>query len=86
MSEIDKKKTSAPQSKSGEGQPIETYRDDLYEERKETLGNYLKSQTSGEQYEVPESGNQILRKEHKNKFSISNEPSEFSIIDDEGRP
>ena len=86
MSEIDKKKTSAPESKSGSDQPIETYRDDLYEERKETLGNYLKSQTSGEQYEVPESGKQILRKEHKNKFGISGDPSEFSIIDDEGRP
>ena len=88
MSEIDKEKTSAPASKSGDDQqPIQTYSDDLYVERKETLGNYLKSQTSGEQYQVPESGKQILRKEHKNTFGISNDVnSEFSVMDDEGRP
>ena len=84
MSEIDEKKIVSPRSE--DGGPVQTYRDDLYQERKKTLGDYLKSQTSGEQYNLPNSDEQILRKEHKNAFSIGEGGSEFSVMDDEGRP
>ena len=78
MSEIDKKNITSPESKSGSDSPVETYRDDLYKERKDTLGSYLSNLTKGD-----------VGIEKKNTYSIeydNDTVEEISVISDDGTP